>query len=187
MSSIRTDIAVSPCEALAAHRAHRTRHHRPLTPLLPLLALLLPLPPTPATAQDTPPALPVIELVTDATGTRLQVDGADMMVQGVNWDYFPRGTTYNYNFWTEPDHVIEAALDREMSLLKAMGGNAIRTYVGITPRWVRHIHERYGIYTILNHALGRYGVTAGGVYYEPTRTTRTPAPAPCSWPRSRRW
>ncbi len=168
MSSIRTDIAVSPCEALAAHRAHRTRHHRPLTPLLPLLALLLPLPPTPATAQDTPPALPVIELVTDATGTRLQVDGADMMVQGVNWDYFPRGTTYNYNFWTEPDHVIEAALDREMSLLKAMGGNAIRTYVGITPRWVRHIHERYGIYTILNHALGRYGVTAGGVYYENT-------------------
>ena len=55
-----------------------------------------------------------------------------------------------------------------MSLLKAMGGNAIRVYVGITPRWVRHIYERYGIFTILNHALGRYGTTVGGVYSENT-------------------
>ena len=118
----------------------------------------------PASAQEAEAVLPVIELVRDGGGTRLRVDGEDMMVQGVNWDYFPRGTTYNYNFWNEPDHVIEAALEREMSLLKAMGGNAIRTYVGITPRWVRHIYERYGIYTILNHAMARYGVTVGGVF-----------------------
>ena len=76
----------------------------------------------------------------------------------------PIGTTYNYSFWTEPDHIIEAALEREMSLLKAMGGNAIRTYVGITPKWVRHIYERYGIFTILNHAMARYGITVDGVF-----------------------
>ncbi len=120
--------------------------------------------PAPASAQDAPPRVPVIELVTDDSGTRLRVDGEDMMVQGVNWDYFPIGTTYNYSFWTEPDHIIEAALEREMSLLKAMGGNAIRTYVGITPKWVRHIYERYGIYTILNHAMARYGITVDGVF-----------------------
>ena len=130
---------------------------------VPLLALALA---APALAQeeagDNP--MPVIELIRDDAGTRLQVDGEDTMVRGVNWDYFPVGTTYNYNFWTEPDHIIEAALDREMSLLKAMGGNAIRVYVGITPKWVRHIYERYGIYTILNHAVGRYGVTVDGVF-----------------------
>ena len=120
--------------------------------------------PTSASAQDAPPRMPIIELVTDNSGTRLRVDGEDMMVQGVNWDYFPIGTTYNYSFWTEPDHIIEAALEREMSLLKAMGGNAIRTYVGITPKWVRHIYERYGIYTILNHAMARYGITVDGVF-----------------------
>ncbi len=117
-----------------------------------------------AAAQTAAPRMPVIELVTDDSGTRLRVDGEDMMVQGVNWDYFPIGTTYNYSFWTEPDHIIEAALEREMSLLKAMGGNAIRTYVGITPKWVRHIYERYGIYTILNHAMARYGITVDGVF-----------------------
>ncbi len=120
---------------------------------------------SPAAAQDAAqPHMPVVELVSDDSGTRLRVDGADMMVQGVNWDYFPIGTTYNYSFWTEPEHIIEAALEREMSLLRAMGGNAVRVYVGITPKWVRHIYERYGIYTILNHALGRYGVTVDGVY-----------------------
>ena len=119
----------------------------------------------PAAAQDAAdPPMPVIELVSDDSGTRLTIDGEDTMVLGVNWDYFPIGTTYNYSFWTEPDHIIEAALEREMSLLKAMGGNAIRAYVGITPRWVRHIYERYGIYTILNHAMARYGVTVNGVF-----------------------
>ena len=45
-----------------------------------------------------------------------------------------------------------------------MGGNAIRAYVGITPKWVKHIYEKYGIYTVLNHAVARYGVTGGGVF-----------------------
>ena len=142
------------------------RQDRRFAKALAVLCAFSPVPatPSPAAAQTAPPDLPDIQLVTDDSGTRLQVDGEDMMVLGVNWDYFPVGTTYNYNFWTEPDHIIEAALEREMSLLKAMGGNAIRAYVGITPKWVRHIYEKYGIYTVLNHAVARYGVTVGGVF-----------------------
>lgn len=112
--------------------------------------------------------LPRIEVVSDASGSRLQVDGDDFMVLGMNWDYFPIGTTYSYNFWGQPDDFIQAALDREMSLLKNMGVNAIRVYVGIQPKWVQYIYERYGIFTVLNHAMGRYGVTVNGVFVEQT-------------------
>ena len=148
MSSIRNQTTRSAARLLAA--------------LALFLFLAAPAPTAGQAADDT--HMPVIELVKDASGTRLQVDGDDMMVLGVNWDYFPVGKTYNYNFWSEPDDVIEPALDREMSLLKAMGGNAIRAYVGITPKWVKHIYEEYGIYTVLNHAVARYGVTVGGVF-----------------------
>lgn len=44
-----------------------------------------------------------------------------------------------------------------MPLLKDMGINTIRQYVGVPPRWVRYIYETYGIYTIINHPCGRYG------------------------------
>ena len=165
MSSIRIHTGRYAVPALPTPGAFRALRGGFAALFLPVFVLLTLAPLRPGAAQDTDtPPLPIIRLVKDASGTRLQVDGEDMMVLGVNWDYFPRGTTYNYNFWTEPDHIIEAALDREMSLLKAMGGNAIRAYVGITPRWVRHIYEKYGIYTVLNHAVARYGVTVGGVF-----------------------
>jgi len=112
--------------------------------------------------------LPAIAIVEDDSGHRLQVDGQDLMVLGVNWDYFPRGTTYNYDFWNQPDDFVQAALDREMSLVRNMGANAIRVYVGIKPKWVRYIYEEFGIWTVLNHALGRYGTTIDGVYYANT-------------------
>ena len=152
---------------LSRSRPPAKRPHAALASLL-VLATAAAVPPAPAAAQPAAPPMPVIQLVKDDSGTRLRVDGEDMMVLGVNWDYFPVGTTYSYSFWTEPDHIVEAALEREMSLLKAMGGNAIRAYVGITPKWVRHIYENYGIYTILNHALARYGVTVGGVFHPNT-------------------
>jgi hypothetical protein len=105
-----------------------------------------------------------IRVVTDATGSRLQVDGKDFLVRGQNWDYFPIGQNYAYSLWAQPDAFIAAALDREMSLLKTMGVNAIRQYAGIPPKWVKYIYERYGIYTVLNHPMGRYGTTINGVY-----------------------
>ena len=116
-------------------------------------------------AQSVPPR---IEIVADSAGTRLKVDGQDLLIRGVNWDYFPIGTNYSYSLWTQPDDVIRAALDREMSLLKVMGVNAIRQYNGVPPRWVKYIYERYGIWTVLNHALGRYGTTVGGVFVAQT-------------------
>jgi hypothetical protein len=119
--------------------------------------------PVPASAQ-----LPQIEVVSDASGSRLQVDGEDLMVLGMNWDYFPIGTTYSYNFWGQTDEFIQAALDREMSLLRSMGINAVRIYTGIQPRWVQYIYEEYGIFTVLNHSMGRYGVTIDGVFVEQT-------------------
>ena len=111
---------------------------------------------------------PEIRLEQDDSGWTLQVDGRDFMVLGMNWDYFPIGENYNFSFWSQSDDYIMAALDREMSLLKSMGGNAIRQYVGVPPRWVQYIYERYGIWTILNHAVGRYGVTVDGVWIQNT-------------------
>lgn len=109
-----------------------------------------------------------VRVVSDSEGMRLQVDGKDFMVLGMNWDYFPIGTNYAYSLWKQPDDIIIAALDHEMSLLQEMGVNAIRQYVGVPPRWVTYIYERYGIYTVLNHSMGRYGVTMNGVYYPST-------------------
>jgi len=93
---------------------------------------------------------------------RLTVDGEDFFVTGMNWDYFPIGTNYEYSLWRQPDDIIEEALHREMTMLQDMGINAIRQYVGVPPRWVAYIHEKYGIYTVLNHSLGRYGVSVDG-------------------------
>ena len=126
------------------------------------LALL----PAGAAAQGAPPpaAVSAVRVVTDDAGSRLTVDGRDFMVHGMNWDYVPIGQNYAYDFWGQPDDVIEAALAREMPLLRGMGVNAIRQYVGIPPRWVRYIYERYGIYTVLNHPVARYGYTLDGTW-----------------------
>jgi len=109
-----------------------------------------------------------IRVLSDGGGARLQVDGRDFMVRGMNWDYFPIGQNYSYSLWTQPDDVIEAALAREMPLLKSMGVNTIRQYAGVPPQWVQHIYERYGIWTVLNHPMGRYGVTVDGVWVPST-------------------
>ncbi len=105
-----------------------------------------------------------VAVVSDNSGIRLQVDGKDFMVNGMNWDYFPIGTNYAYSLWLQPDDFIRTALDAEMSLLKSMGVNAIRVYTGIQPKWIQYIYENYGIYTMLNHSFGRYGVTLDGAY-----------------------
>ncbi|MGC3999329.1 MAG: hypothetical protein QM767_18565 [Anaeromyxobacter sp.] len=117
-----------------------------------------------APAPGAPARLPAVQVVSDAGGQRLTVDGKDFLVVGMNWDYVPIGQNYSYSLWTQPDEVITAALDREMPLLRAMGVNAIRQYVGIPPRWVRYIHERYGIFTVLNHTVARYGYTIDGAW-----------------------
>ncbi len=97
-------------------------------------------------------------------GFRLVVKGNDLFVNGMNWDYFPIGTNYSYSLWTQSDATIKEALDYEMPLLKNMGVNVIRQYTGVPARWIQYIYEKYGIYTMLNHSFGRYGLTLNGAW-----------------------
>ncbi|MBZ0232178.1 MAG: hypothetical protein K8M05_07470 [Deltaproteobacteria bacterium] len=104
-------------------------------------------------------------IVKDERGYKLQVDGQDLMVRGMNWGYQPIGTNYTYSLWAQPDAFIERALHRDMALLRAMGINMLRQGPDIPPRWVAWIHANYGIYTMINHTMGRYGATIGGVWH----------------------
>lgn len=99
-----------------------------------------------------------VEVQEDADGWRLLVDGEPLMVNGMNWDYFPIGTNYEYDFWGKSPEFIKNALDYEMGLLRNMGVNAIRVYTGISREWIEYIYDNYGIYVMLNHSFGRYGV-----------------------------
>ena len=49
-----------------------------------------------------------------------------------------------------------------------MGVNTIRVYTGIQPKWIRYIYEKYGIYTMINHSFGRYGLTFKGQWVQNT-------------------
>ncbi len=109
------------------------------------------------TAQKAPVAVEKQE-----DGWRLMIGDEALMVNGMNWDYFPIGTNYEYNLWDKPDDFIKKALDDEMELLQNMGINAIRVYTGIQPKWISYIHENFGIFTMLNHSFGRYGLMLDG-------------------------
>lgn len=98
------------------------------------------------------------------SGMKLKVGGKDFMVNGMNWDYFPIGTNYSYSLWNQSDEFIRQALDDEMGLLQNIGVNSIRVYSGIPKKWIEYIYENYGIYTMLNHSFGRYGLTIDGVW-----------------------
>jgi len=100
----------------------------------------------------------------DAAGYRLLVDGKPFMMNGMNWDYFPAGTNYNYSLWKQSDDFIRRALDYEMTLLKNMGVNTIRQYYGVPAKWIQYIYEKHGIYTVLNHSYGRYGLNVDGTW-----------------------
>ena len=106
-----------------------------------------------------------VSVTTKGNDHMLIVDQKPFMINGMNWDYFPIGTNFNYSLWKQPDKIIQAALDDEMSLLQNMGVNAIRVYTGIPAKWITYIYEKYGIYTMLNHSFGRYGLTINGVWY----------------------
>ena len=101
-------------------------------------------------------------------GIKLKVNGNDLIINGMNWDYFPVGTNYSYNLWDKNDSVIRQALDNEMSLLKNMGVNTIRVYTGIPKKWIEYIYTNYGIYTMVNHTFGRYGLTLNGAWVPQT-------------------
>lgn len=106
-----------------------------------------------------------VSVVKNSDGMKLVVNGEDFMINGMNWDYIPIGkNTVNANFWKNSDDVIKAGLDTEMSLLKNMNVNVIRQYTGVPAKWIKYIYEEYGIYTMLNHSFGRYGLTLNGIW-----------------------
>lgn len=101
----------------------------------------------------------------DTKGMWLEVNGKPFMVNGINWDYVPIGyNVLDAKFWEKPDDIIKAGLDQEMPLWQNMGVNAIRTYIGMPPKWITYIYENYGIHTMINHQFGAYGLTIDGVW-----------------------
>lgn len=110
-----------------------------------------------------------VSIRSDEQGDKLIVNGKEFMMNGMNWDYIPIGTnTVNAAFWKKPDDIIKAGLDTEMALLRNMNVNVIRQYTGVPAKWIKYIYENYGIYTMLNHSFGRYGLTIDGVWIEIT-------------------
>jgi hypothetical protein len=94
----------------------------------------------------------------------LEVNGKRLFIKGMNWDYYPTGTNYSYSLWNQPEATIIAALDYEMGLLKNMGVNVIRQYLGVPSKWITYIYKKFGIYTVLNHTFGRYGLTVDNTW-----------------------
>jgi len=109
-----------------------------------------------------------VTVTRNKSGIKLKVNGNDFMVNGMNWDYFPIGTNYSYSLWDKKDSIIREALDAEMLLLKNMGVNAIRVYTGIPKKWVEYIYDKYGIYSMINHSFGRYGLALKGTWVAQT-------------------
>ena len=110
-----------------------------------------------------------VSVVKNEQGMKLTVDGKPFMVNGINWDYVPIGyNVLDAKFWEKSDDIIKAGLDQEMPLWQNMGVNAIRTYIGMPPKWITYIYENFGIYTMINHQFGAYGLTIDGVWYAKT-------------------
>ena len=111
-----------------------------------------------------------VSVESDNSGMKLIVDGQPFIVNGINWDYVPIGfNVLDAKFWEKSDEIIKAGLDEEMALWQNMGVNAIRTYIGMPPKWITYIYQNFGIYTMINHQFGAYGLTIGGVWNPKTK------------------
>jgi hypothetical protein len=106
----------------------------------------------------------VVSVLKNDAGMKLMVNEKPFMINGMNWGYFPIGKNYEFSLWNQPEEFIKKALDDEMRLLKNIGVNTIRVYTRIQPKWISYIYNKYGIFTMLNHSFGRYGVALNGVW-----------------------
>lgn len=114
----------------------------------------------------------------DENGWRMFDGTKEVEVKGITWSNNPIGSNYTYSLWNYDDVFIRNMIDYDMPLLKEMGVNAIRCFNDVPPEWVTYIYEKYGIYTIINNLLGRYGVTVDGKWiaktdYSDPRTRET--------------
>lgn len=95
-------------------------------------------------------------------GWVMTADGEPIYIKGMNWSHHPVGTTYTYSLWEQEPDSIKRVLDREMKMMEDIGVNAIRVYTGIQKKWITYIYQNFGIYTMLNHSFGRYGLEIEG-------------------------
>lgn len=109
-----------------------------------------------------------IKVQKDDKGWRLLDGRTPVEVKGIVWSYTPIGETHTYDLWSHSDAFIMKMIDTDMPKLKAMGVNTIRCFSNIPPQWVEYIYMKYGIYTIINDLLGRYGISVNGTWYATT-------------------
>ena len=107
-------------------------------------------------------AADVVTTHRDESGWQLRVNGEPFYVKGLVWSYTPRNENYSYNLWGESDDFIRKVLDYDFGLMRQAGVNAIRSFMMIPPKWVTYIYQEYGIMTVINPLMGRYGATIGG-------------------------
>ncbi|MCG8451725.1 MAG: hypothetical protein MI717_00920 [Spirochaetales bacterium] len=101
-------------------------------------------------------------------GWRLLVDGQPMAIHGVVWSFTPIGENYSYSLWDQPKDFIQKMMDRDGALMQEMGVNSIRVFADVPPEWITYLFHRYGIYSIVNPLMGRYGITVDGRWYPKT-------------------
>ena len=104
----------------------------------------------------------VVTTVKTDEGWKLQVDGEDYYIKGMVWSYSPIGENYNFNLWSKSDDQIRKVLDYDFALMQAAGINTIRSFMMIPPKWVEYVYREYGIRSVINPLMGRYGATIGG-------------------------
>lgn len=109
-----------------------------------------------------------IQTKKDENGWRLLYNNRPIEVKGIVWSYTPIGETTTFDLFSHSDEYIMQMIDTDMTMLKSMGVNTIRCFSTIPPKWVEYIYTKYGIYTMINDLLGRYGVTVNGKWFANT-------------------
>ncbi len=104
----------------------------------------------------------------DDKGWKLMVNGEDFYVKGFVWDYKPVGTNYTYDLYGQSEEFIKNLIDHEFGLMAKAGVTATRSFVRVPPKWVTYIWETYGIMTVVNPLMGRYGAVIDGVFVPTT-------------------
>ena len=113
-------------------------------------------------------AADVVTRYKDENGWKLQVNGSDFYVKGVVWGYTPRNENFNYDLYGQPEEQVKKVLDYEFGLMAAAGVNAVRSFSTMPPKWVTYVYEEYGIMTVINDLMGRYGYSVGGKWIQRT-------------------
>jgi hypothetical protein len=100
----------------------------------------------------------------DEQGWKLKVNGEDFYIKGFVWDYKPVGANYTYDLYGQSDEFVKKLIDHEFGLMARAGVTATRSFVRVPPKWVTYIYETYGIMTVVNPLMGRYGALVDGIF-----------------------